>query len=677
MITQFVPNTNFCIAISNTSDPVSGGWTLYDFPSNGIINDYPKYGVWPDAYYVGTNDNSGGGNAWAFDRPNMLLLRPATLVGIPINFSVGGPFMLPSDLDGAAPSAGTPNIFVRFVDGSPDRLELRAFHVDWANPAASTFTALPSQNTNSFNSAFCGDNHFRTACISEPGTTQLLDVIRFVPMYRLQYRNFGDHESMVFTHDINVGNNQSANRWYELRNNIGTWQIYQQGTNNPDTTNRWMGSAAMDKFGNMAIGYSISDSILFPGIRYSGRLSSDPLGSLSQGEHSIIEGNGSQLPCGNDCANRWGDYSTLAVDPVDQCTFWYTNEYYKGNSSQMQWQTRIGTFRFCSDISGTKFHDINGNGIKDPGEPGLPNWTITLTDTNGNTITNKTDANGNYSFENLTSTRYVIGEVLQTGYIQTAPGISENGSATYTIDITSGSHFDNKNFGNFKLGQVNGTKFEDLNANGIRDENESVLSGWNITITGTDTLTGSIINLTKTTDINGSYQFTNLTPGTYIISENLKPGFIQTAPSTIIYTINITTSGTSITNQDFGNFHKGKITGGGTIPILGDPKATFGINGQYLDKSNIPNGNIEYQDHIANLNIKSISIKSVASTLDKKKGVITGLAKVNDTGSYPFEVYVEDNGEPGKGVDVFNISIPTYQYTNGAILNGGNIQIHE
>lgn len=132
----------------------------------------------------------------------------------------------------------------------------------------------------------------------------------------------------------------------------------------------------------------------------------------------------------------------------------------------------------------------------------------------------------------------------------------------------------------------------------------------------------------------------------------------------------------TVTKEWIAPLVKGKITGGGWIKITGDPKATFGFNAQYPGNENIPQGSVEYQDHVAGLNIKSTKINSVSTSLDKKKGVITGLAKVNDKGSYPFEVYIEDNGEPGKDVDIFKISLPSYPYSNGAILSSGNIQIH-
>lgn len=337
LITQFVLGSNFCVAVSQTPDPVAGGWYLYDFLTNGIMNDYPKYGVWPDAYYIGTNNGADGGDAWALDRINMLAGAQARA---PIRFPLDGGFMLPSDLDGPAPPTGAPNVFVRFAGGN--RLELREFHVDFDNPGASTFTLLPDITTANFDNSFCDRTGFRIPCILQPGTTQNLDVLSNEMMYRLQYRNFGGYETLVANHDIDVGNNQAANRWYELHKTQGIWSLVQQGTNQPDQTSRWMGSIAMDKFGDLAIGYSASSSSTFPGIIFNGRSPNDPIGELET-ESTLMAGGGSQLPCGNDCGNRWGDYSSMTVDPTDDCTFWYTSEYYPTNSAG-GWHTRIGSF---------------------------------------------------------------------------------------------------------------------------------------------------------------------------------------------------------------------------------------------------------------------------------------------------------------------------------------------
>jgi hypothetical protein len=331
--------------------------------------------------------------------------------------------------------------------------------------------------------------------------------------------------------------------------------------------------------------------------------------------------------------------------------------------------TRLGS------IAGIKFNDINANHIFDSGEPGIANWTITLTNDIGDTITQSTAWNGSYNFTNLTDSNYTVGEVLQSGWIQTSP---LNPIKLEISQLNNITNFKNNDLGNHKLAEINGEKFEDLNANGVKDPDEVGLAGWNITITGKDTITNADVNQTVTTDTNGSYQFSELTAGTYTISEILKDGWVQTAPKGGTYTVTLTTNISDISEQDFGNFHKGKITGGGYIPIKGDPKATFGIVGQYPNIKSGAQGNVEYQDHAAGLNIKSTEIDSVATTLDNKKGAITGKVMINKDGPYPFVVYVEDNGEPGKSVDIFNISVdsPT-PYTNGAILNSGNVQIHQ
>lgn len=340
----------------------------------------------------------------------------------------------------------------------------------------------------------------------------------------------------------------------------------------------------------------------------------------------------------------------------------------------------FGNFKLGS-ISGEKYNDVNGNGIKDPEDTGLKDWTITLTKPDGTTLTTTTDPSGNYNFGGLTAGTYTVSETMPAGWIQTAPAVSETGSATHTVTIsTSGQNEINKDFGNFKLGTVSGMKFQDLNANGKLDKDlgEGGLQGWQINIQGTDTITGKQVSESTTTDVNGNYQFLGLTAGTYTITETPQDGWVETVPSQNSISVTIT-SGSDVANQNFGNFHKGKITGGGWISIpKGDTKATFGLVGQYPDSSNTAQGNVEYQDHVANLNVKSTEIDSVATTTDGKIGVITGIAQVNGAGSFPFTVYVEDNGEPGKGVDVFEISLPTYPYSSGAplVLSSGNIQIH-
>jgi len=340
LLSQFVGFTNQCIAISRTPDPVSGGWHLYNFDTGGVANDYPHFGLWPDAYYMGTNAGHPSGHAWAFDRASMLSGNPATFHRFPVTGALFS-FMLPSDLDGPVPPAGAPNVFTRFVDdaemGGVDRLEMFEFHVDFTDPTLSSFTALPDLAT-TIDSSLCGLDFFGV-CIPQAGTSELLESLRPWLMNRLQYRNFGGYETLVVNHSVDVnGADLAGIRWYELRKVGGSWSIFQQGDHSPDSRYRWMGSIAMNKDGHIALGYSTSSSTESPSIRYAGRLATDPSGTLPQGEFDIFVGGGSQG------FYRWGDYSAMTVDPVDDCTFWYTTEYF--NPSTGHWGTRVAALRY-------------------------------------------------------------------------------------------------------------------------------------------------------------------------------------------------------------------------------------------------------------------------------------------------------------------------------------------
>jgi fibronectin type 3 domain-containing protein len=222
------------------------------------------------------------------------------------------------------------------VNFGSNKLNLWKFHVDWSTPANSTFSGPTSIPVASFSTACNGGT-----CIPQAGTTQQLDSLADRLMYRLAYRNFGDHESLVVNHSVTAGS-VAGIRWYELRNPGGVPSVYQQGTYAPDSTHRWMGSIAMDRVGDIAVGYSASSSVISPGIRYTGRGPGDPLGTL-QAETTVLTGGGSQLSG----LSRWGDYSSMSIDPVDDCTFWYTNEYLN-NSGTFNWSTWIVSFKFPS-----------------------------------------------------------------------------------------------------------------------------------------------------------------------------------------------------------------------------------------------------------------------------------------------------------------------------------------
>jgi ASPM-SPD-2-Hydin domain-containing protein/HYDIN/CFA65/VesB family protein len=330
-----------CVAVSTTSD-ATGTYNRYAFPYSSF-NDYPKMGVWSDAYYESYNMFNAAGtlflgsDACAFNRTAMLNGNTATQICFQQSSSIGG--LLPADMDGTlAPTAGEPGFFMTYSTNSA--MQLWKFHVDFATPANSTFTGPTNIPVASFTELCNGGT-----CVPQSGTTNRLDSLADRLMYRLAWRRFPDgHQALVVTHSISTGI-----RWYEFRNPNGTPTLFQQGTFAPDASTRWMGSIAMDQAGDIALGYSVSSGTIHPSIFITGRVPSDAAGTM-QAETAIVTGTGSQTGG----LTRWGDYSQMTVDPVDDCTFWYTQEYLKANGS-FNWNTRIATFKFpgCGGAGGT------------------------------------------------------------------------------------------------------------------------------------------------------------------------------------------------------------------------------------------------------------------------------------------------------------------------------------
>src|SRR5437588_5845109 len=341
-----------CVAVSTTADP-TGSYNRYSF-SNTDFPDYPKIGVWPDAYYATFNfftsasGNFSGGEVCAYDRASMLAGQAATQQCFNVGTTCGG--LLPADLDGGRqPPAGSPNYVVSLgaVDG---QLAIWQFHVDWTTPANTTLTGPTALTTAAFTLP-C--NNTGGTCVAQSGTTQRLDTLGDRLMYRLAYRNFSDHEALAVNHSITAGSSVGV-RWYELRPDAShNLAIFQQGTYAPDSDFRWMGSIAMDQAGNMALGFSRSGTAINPEIHFTGRLAGDAPGLMTQGEGTIIDGTGSQTGRNQ---SRWGDYSAMAIDPSDDCTFWYTNEYLSSNGA-FNWKTRIASFKLpgCGASAGNDF----------------------------------------------------------------------------------------------------------------------------------------------------------------------------------------------------------------------------------------------------------------------------------------------------------------------------------
>jgi hypothetical protein len=357
-----------CVAISTTGDP-TGTYYRYAFTTGYNFPDYPKYGVWRDSYLVttrefGVQDESIYGiGVYGLERNKMINGDPkARAVSfllkdgeVPINLIGDG--LLPPDIDGIqkpkndvpAPLIGTQD------DDGPygatfDALNVWEFDVKWRSTPTASIRLKTQLPVAGFDSAFpCAPT--ARDCLPQPGitdTTRYLDVLSYRqrPTWRLAYRNFGSYEALVTNQSVEALPGVAGVRWYEIRRANGTYSLYQQGTYAPDDgVHRWMGSIAMDKKGNAGLGFSVVNGTdVYPGIHYTGRLAGDPLGQMTLGEGVIVNGSGVQTTTNS----RWGDYTSMNVDPVDDCTFWYVNEYYTAAgqaSSPAGWQTRIGSFR--------------------------------------------------------------------------------------------------------------------------------------------------------------------------------------------------------------------------------------------------------------------------------------------------------------------------------------------
>ncbi len=322
-----------CLAVSTSSD-ATGTWYRYAFQYSNF-DDYPKMGVWPDAYYETFNMFSGnsflGSDACAYSRAAMLNGQAATQVCFQQGATVGS--LLPADLDGSTPPpAGAPNYMLTF---GANTLNLYRFHVDFNTPANSTFLGPTVLSVAAF-SPLCGGGR---SCVPQSGTTTQLDSLADRLMYRFAYRNLGDHESLLVNQTV-TANGGSGVRWYEIRSPGSSPTVAQQGTYAPDSNYRWMGSIAMDHAGDIAVGYSVSGSSLYPSLAMAGRVPTDTAGTL-EAETTVVSGGGSQTGG----LTRWGDYSGMSLDPTDDCTFWFTSEYI-ASTGVWNWHTRVASFKF-------------------------------------------------------------------------------------------------------------------------------------------------------------------------------------------------------------------------------------------------------------------------------------------------------------------------------------------
>ncbi len=344
VLTQFAvsgqPYTQ-CVAVSTSPDP-TGTYHRYAFSYERSFNDYPKMGVWPDGYYITYNmfrngRSFTGNTVCAFERDKMLIGASARQLCVN---TTGGHSLEPADLEGTTlPPAGSPNLLMSLTTST---VQFWRFAVNWTAGTGTLTGPTTVAGVAAFSRA-CGGG----ACVVQPGTTTRLDTLADRLMYRLSYRKFATHEALVINHSVTSGTGVGI-RWYELRNAAGQTfgsaapVLFQQGTFAPSNDFRWMASAAMDKTGGIAIGYNISSSTIVPSIRYAYRGPADPLGTMGN-ETSALAGVGSQT--GN--LTRWGDYSTISVDPVDGCTMVFTTQFQPANGS-FNWSTFIHSFKLST-----------------------------------------------------------------------------------------------------------------------------------------------------------------------------------------------------------------------------------------------------------------------------------------------------------------------------------------
>jgi hypothetical protein len=430
-----------CFAASKTGDPVAGGWNYYSVQISDLLGDYPKFGIWPDGLYMSANMFGFGANgtfknvrAWAFNKAQMYA-GAATVQSVSFDVAKVGstsPFtLLPSNarVQTGTPPASTPNYYAG-VYGVTNKVRIHKFHVDWTNTANSTFTG-PFDSTTATSWSTLASS-FEVPELNGNG----LDTLSFRLMMQNQYSNIGGVESLWNSHTVaGSSNTQAVPRWYQVKVTGGTIEANatQAASWNPDSRNRWMPSVAVDRAGNMAIGYSVSDATIYPAIRYAGRLSTDPVNTLGQTETSLIEGGGSQTHVFSDGSldNRWGDYSAMTLDP-DGCTFWYTNEYYNtfvASPNGKDDHTRIGSFKFsqCTPLAnGT----LQGT-VKTTGNAGISGASVII-----GTDTAATDGSGFYSFASYPVGTYTVSATAPGYNANSANGVVVSANTTTTQNFT-------------------------------------------------------------------------------------------------------------------------------------------------------------------------------------------------------------------------------------------------
>jgi hypothetical protein len=564
-----------CFAISTTSD-ATGSYYRYVFQWPAYYPDYPKVGIWPDAYYMSANGlNTASNYAFtesllcAFNRSAML--TGATASSQCFEVGSGNNMMLPADLDGStAPPAGSPEYFLRL--SSPNSLEMWQFHVDWTTPSNSTLTGPTTISVPSFSTTST------TPTVPQGGTTQLLNPLGSRLMYRLAYRNFGSYESLVAASTILLSSAQTAIRWYEVRNPEGNPPtVYQEGTFAPDSNSRWNGSIAMDHLGDIALGYSVSGPSMYPGISYTGRLATDALGTMET-ETSLIAGSASQQSIPN-----WGDYSSMSIDSSDDCTFWYTNQYLQ-TSGNRNWSTQIASFRFsaCQSSAVTVSPASLTFGGQNVGTTSAAQ-TVTLYNTSGSTVSISSIAitgtnSGDFAQTNTCGSSVTSGGqcTISVSFTPTAQG-----ARTATVTITDSANGSPQTVSLSGTGTISSSIGLSATSLSFGSENVSSTStAENVTLTNNGASTLTINNMSITGTNSGDFAETN-NCGSYVLSGNQCTIIVTFTPSAV----GSRTASVTITDTGSGSPQTVNLNGTGTT--AGTPAVSFSPSSLSLGSENV------------------------------------------------------------------------------------------
>src|SRR3954447_16243016 len=523
ILSQFVvegPAGSFshqCVAVSVTGD-ATGSYYLYDFLTDGTnFVDYPHIGVWPDGYYMSAHVFNAAGTSnvaariYVFERAQMLLGQAARMQSkdLPKDGSGFQYGFLPADLDSVTlPPVGAQEYVIGPNAQFTNRTDISRVAVTWGVTPTMTLTST-TNTTVGVGTAPCASNtaaQDNRDCVSQPApavATDGLDNLGRHYMYRLAYRNNAGTESILVSgvtpSTTTTSPLHGVIKWMEWRGASGSTAptLFQSGSFDPAPTNteyRWMPSIAMDKAGNIALGYSKSGPSTKPAIYMTGRLSGDTAGTMGA-ETTVQAGGGVQFSTGatGSAGNRWGDYSSMTIDPVDQCTFWYTNEYLKANGS-FNWSTRIASYKFPSCTPDTSWGTLTGTITSCA--TGVPLSGVIVNLSNG--FAGTTNASGQYSISVPSGTYTAVASDSDRACATGSPAtvdvvVPANGSTSQNYCMTGASNLQ------FNAIAINDTP--NGNNNGIINKNECV--NLNVTLKNNGCANESAISSTLTTSTAG------------------------------------------------------------------------------------------------------------------------------------------------------------------------------